>query len=129
MAEITDLTTRRARNVAAGFMEAYQRQRDAMRIAGVAASELAPGDDGVVVVADVAACMSAATLPPAGLTAPVLGRMRQVEEPAFAALDRAARAYWGSESIRRTLGQGAAETFRLLRAAMAPETTPGATPG
>jgi hypothetical protein len=119
MSDVTDLTTRRARLIAVGFMNAYQRQRDTMRIAGVPSSELAPGDDGETVVADVAACLTvAASLPRAGLTAPVLRRMSIVEEPAFAALARAARAYFGSEAIRRDLGQKAAEPFRLLRAAL-----------
>jgi hypothetical protein len=118
MPDVTDLTTRRARLIAAGFMAAYQRQRDAMRLAGVPSSELAPGDDGEVVVADVAACRTvAAALPRAGLSALVLRRMSVVEEGAFAALDRAVRAYWGSEAIRRGLGREAAEPFRLLRAA------------
>jgi hypothetical protein len=106
MSDVTDLTTRRARLIAVGFMNAYQRQRDTMRIAGVPSSELAPGDDGETVVADVAACLTvAASLPRAGLTAPVLRRMSIVEEPAFAALARAARAYFGSRRSGATWGR------------------------
>jgi hypothetical protein len=119
MSDVTDLTTRRARSIAQGFMAAYQHQRDTMRIAGVPSSELAVGDDGETVVADVAACMTVAhALPRAGLTAGVLRRMSIVEEAAFAALSRAAKAYFASEELRRDLGQKAAEPFRLLREAL-----------
>ena len=119
MSDITDLTTRRARNIAQGFMTAYQRQRDTMRIAGVPSSELAVGDDGETVVADVAACMTVAhALSSAGLTRSVMRRMSIVEEAAFAALARAAKTYFASEEIRRDLGQTAAERFRLLREAL-----------
>ena len=117
MSEIADLTTRRARAIAAGFMAAYQRQRDAMRIAGVPSSELAAGDDGETIVADVAACMTVATsLPRAGLTAAVLGRMRVVEEAAFAALARAAR----PTSPRRRCGATWAAPRRSPSACCAP---------
>lgn len=119
MPEIADLTTRRARAIAQGFMAAYQRQRDTMRIVGLPSAELAAGDDGGTVVADLAACMAVATsLPPAGLTAPVLDRMRGCEEGAFAVLSRAAAAYFASEELRRGLGLAAAEPFRRLRAAL-----------
>ena len=119
MSEIADLTTRRARAVARGFMAAYQRQRDMMRIVGVPSSELAAGDDGGTVVADLAACMTVATsLSAVGLTAPVLDRMRGCEEGAFAVLSRAASAYFASEELRRDLGRAAAEPFRLLRNAL-----------
>ena len=119
MPEIADLTTRRARAIAQGFMAAYQRQRDTMRLVGVPSAELAAGDDGGTVVADLAACMTVVTsLSPVGLTAPVLDRMRRCEEGAFAVLSRATHAYFASEALRRDLGRAAAEPFRLLRAAL-----------
>jgi hypothetical protein len=119
MSEITDLTTRRARTIAQGFMTAYQRQRTAMRLAGRPSAELAAGDDGETLVADVAACLAvASSLPRAGLTVTVLDRMRSVEEKAFAVLAGAAEAYFASEALRRNLGRAAAEPFRLLRAAL-----------
>lgn len=119
MPEITDLTTRRALLLAQGFMTAYQRQRTAMRLAGVPSAELAEGDDGETVVADVAACMTVATaLPRAGLSRQVLDRMQSVEERAFAVLSGAAQAYFASEALRRELGRAAAEPFRALRAAL-----------
>lgn len=119
MTEITDLTTRRALSIAQGFMTAYQRQRTAMRLAGRPSAELAAGDDGETLVADVAACLTiASSLPRAGLTATVLDRMRSVEERAFAVLSGAAETYFASEALRRDLGRAAAEPFRLLRAAL-----------
>ena len=119
MTEIADLTTRRARAIAQGFMAAYQRQRDAMRIVGVPSSELAAGDDGETIVADVAACMTVATsLPRAGLTSLVLDRMRTSEEAAFSVLSRAAEAYFASEALRSELGRIAVEPFRQLREAL-----------
>lgn len=119
MAEIADLTTRRARAIARDFMAAYQRQRDAMRIVGVPSAELAPGDDGETVVADVAACMTVATsLPRAGLTPAVLDRMRTAEEAAFHVLSKAAEAYFASGALRAELGRIAVEPFRQLREAL-----------
>jgi hypothetical protein len=119
MSEITDLTTRRALSLAKGFMTAYQHQRTAMRLAGRPSAELAPGDDGETLVADVAACLTiASSLPRAGLTATVLDRMRSVEGKAFSVLSGAAQAYYASEALRRDLGRNAAEPFRLLRAAL-----------
>jgi hypothetical protein len=121
MPEIADLTARRASVLAQSFMAAYQRQRDTMRLVGVPSAELAPGDDGETIVADVAACMTVATsLPRAGLTSAVLDRMRTQEETetAFFVLCKAAEAYFGSESIRRELGRMAVEPFRQLRAAL-----------
>ncbi len=116
MAEISDLTARRARQIAQTFMTAYQRQRNAMRIAGVPSAELAPGDDGETVVADVAACMTVATsLAPGALTPAVLGRMQVAEGDTFAVLRRAAEAYFASEVLRRDLGRSAAEPFLRLR--------------
>lgn len=121
MTEIADLVSRRARSTADAVMAAYERQRAAMRIAGRPSSQLAPGDDGGTLVADVAACMTVATsLSPVGLTAAVLDRMRVREEPAFAVLARAAQAYFASEALRRAMGGAAGERFRLLRAALAP---------
>ena len=119
MAEIADLTTRRAHMVAQSFMAAYQRQRDAMRIVGVPSAELAAGDDGETIVADVAACMTIATaLPRAGLTPAVLDRMRTADEAAFLVLSRAAEAYFGSRALREELGRIAVEPFRQLREAL-----------
>ena len=119
MSDIADLTTRRARTIAQGFMSAYQRQRDAMRIVGVPSAELAPADDGETIVADVAACMTVATsLPRAGLTPAVLDRMRTSEEGAFYVLSKAAEAYFASEALRSELGRIAVEPFRLLRDAL-----------
>ncbi len=119
MTEIADLLSRRARSTAEAFMAAYDRQRAAMRIAGRPSSELAPGDDGETVVADVAACMTVTTsLSPVGLTASVLDRMRAREEPAFAVLDRAAQAYFASEALRQAMGRAAVERFHLLREAL-----------
>jgi hypothetical protein len=119
MSEITDLTTRRARSIAQGFMAAYQRQRTAMRIAGVPSAELARADDGDTIVADVAACMTVAhVLSPVGLTSGVLDRMRACEEAAFKVLSQAAEAYFASEALRRDLGRAAVEPFRLLRQAL-----------
>ncbi|WP_210529111.1 hypothetical protein [Rubellimicrobium arenae] len=119
MAEIPDLTARRARMIADNLMTAYQRQRTAMRIAGVPSSELRAGDDGDTVVADVAACMTVAnSLSQVGLTRSVLDRMRTAEEAAFAVLTRAADAYFASEEVRRGLGASAAEPFRHLREAL-----------
>jgi hypothetical protein len=91
-----------------------------MRIAGRPSSELAPGDDGNTVMADLAACITVTTsLPPVGLTAAVLVRMRAGDEPAFAILARAAQANGASEALRRALGGAAAEPFRRLRDALA----------
>ncbi|EYD76864.1 hypothetical protein Rumeso_01822 [Rubellimicrobium mesophilum DSM 19309] len=119
MSEIADLTTRRARVLAQAFMTSYQRQRDAMRIVGLPSAELAEGDDGDTIVADVAACMTVATsLPRVGLTPAVLDRMRTAEEGAFHVLSKAAEAYFGSEALRRELGRIAVEPFRLLREAL-----------
>lgn len=119
MTDITDLTTRRARAIAQSFMDAYYRQRTAMRIAGVPSSELAAGDAGDTIVADVAACMTVANaLPRTGLTATVLQRMRGCEEAAFEVLNRAVEAYFASGALRRNLGAAAAEPFRLLRDAL-----------
>jgi hypothetical protein len=121
MSDITDLTTRRARSIAQGFMAAYQRQRQrtAMRIAGVPSAELARADDGDTIVADVAACMTIAqVLSPVGLTSGVLDRMRACEEAAFKVLSQAADAYFASEALRRDLGRAAVEPFRLLRQAL-----------
>lgn len=119
MAEIADLTARRAHALARDFMAAYQRQRDAMRIVGVPSAELAPGDDGEAIVADLAACMTVATsLPRFGLTPAVLERMRSLEEAAFLILSRAADAYFGSEALRIELGRIAVEPFRQLREAL-----------
>ncbi len=126
MAEIADLLSRRARSTAEAFMAAYDRQRAAMRVAGRPSSELAPGDDGGTVVADVAACMSVTTsLSPGGLTPAVLDRMRAREEPAFAVLARAAQAYFASEALRRAMGRAAAERFHLLREALPAPAGPG----
>ena len=119
MSEIADLTTRRARVLAQAFMAAYQRQRNAMRIVGVPSAELAEGDDGDTIVADVAACMTVATsLPRAGLTPAVLDRMRTSEEGAFHVLSKAAEAYFASSALRSELGRIAVEPFRLLREAL-----------
>ncbi|MBP1806741.1 hypothetical protein [Rubellimicrobium aerolatum] len=119
MTEIPDILTFRARRIALDLLTAYQRQRDAMRIAGVPSSELAEGDDGETVVADVAACMTvAARLPRAGLTPAVLERMRTAEEAAFTVLRRAAEAYFASGELRRELGRPAVEPFLHLRRAM-----------
>jgi hypothetical protein len=119
MSDITDLTTRRARTIAQTFMAAYQRQRTAMRIAGVPSAELARADDGETIVADVAACMTVANaLSPVGLTVAVLERMHACEEAAFRVLAQAAEAYVASEALRRDLGRPAAEPFRRLRQAL-----------
>jgi hypothetical protein len=119
MPDIPDLTTRRAQAIAQSFMAAYARQRDAMRIVGRPSAELAAGDDGETIVADVAACMTVATaLSPVGLTPVILDRMRVTEEAAFEALSRAAGAYFASEALRRDLGSPAAEPFRRLREAL-----------
>ena len=119
MSEIADLTARRARTIAQGFMSAYQRQRDAMRIVGVPSAELADGDDGDTIVADVAACMTVATsLPRAVLTPVVLDRMRTADEGAFHVLSKAAEAYFASAALRSELGRIAVEPFRLLREAL-----------
>ena len=123
MSEIADLTTRRARVVAQSFMAAYQRQGDAMRIVGGPSAELAQGDDGDTIVADLAACMTVATSRSrAGLTPAVLDRMRTAEEAAFHILSKAAEAYFASEALRSELGRIAVEPFRQLREAL-----PGAT--
>lgn len=118
MNDISDLLAHRARTAARGLLAAYQRQRDTMRLAGVPSSELAEGDDGSTVVADVAACMTVAGVAGSGLTAPVLARMRATEEAAFAVVARAADAYWASAALRRELGRAAEAPFQRLRAAM-----------
>ena len=119
MSEIADLTARRARAIAESFMAAYERQRNAMRIVGVPSAELAPGDDGDTIVADVAACMTVATsLPRAGLTPAVLDRMRASDEAAFHVLSKAAEAYFASEALRSVLGRIAVEPFGRLREAL-----------
>ena len=119
MSDIADLTTRRARAIAQAFMTSYQHQRNAMRLVGVPSAELAEGDDGDTIVADVAACMTVATsLPRAGLTPLVLDRMRTADEGAFHVLSKAAEAYFGSEALRRELGRIAVEPFRILREAL-----------
>lgn len=118
MTDVSDLLAHRARAAARGLLAAYQRQRDAMRIAGVPSSELAQGDDGTTVVADVAACMTVAGAAGSGLTAPVLARMRASEEAAFAVVTRAAQAYWASAALRRDLGRAAEASFERLRGAL-----------
>lgn len=119
MPEIADLTTHRARAIARGFMDAYQRQRAVMRIAGVCSAELTTADDGETLVADVAACMTVASaLSPVGLSASVLARMQACEEKAFGVMAKAVEVYFASEALRRDLGRAAAEPFRRLREAM-----------
>ena len=119
MSEIVDLPTRRARSVAQAFMDAYQRQRAVMRIAGVCSAELTTADTGETLVADIAACMVVTSgLSPAGLSAAVMARMQACEEKAFSVLAKAVEVYFASEALRRNLGRAAAEPFRRLREAM-----------
>lgn len=119
MSEIVDLTTRRARSIAQAFMETYQRQRTAMRIAGVCSAELTTTDRGETVVADVAACMTVASvMSPVGLTTAVLRRMQGCDEKAFGVIASAVEVYFASEALQRDLGRAAAEPFRRLRDAM-----------
>lgn len=119
MSEIVDLTTRRASSIAQAFMASYQRQRTAMRIAGVCSAELTTTDAGETVVADVAACLTVASvLSPVGLTAAVLRRMQGCEEKAFQVIAGAVQVYFASEALRRELGRTAAEPFQRLRDAM-----------
>jgi hypothetical protein len=120
MAIIAELTTYRAERLAQAFWTTYQRLSEYLLRVHCGAVGLVYTESGEEVLVDLAACLTVAQSPPwLDVTAPVLDKLRTVDDGAYTFLCGAVGAYFQSWELRQDLGSRAETSFAHLRAVLA----------
>ena len=120
MAIIADLTTYRAERFAQAFWTMHERLSEYLLHLHCGTMGLAYTDTGEEVLVDLAACLTVAQSPPwLDVTAPVLDKLRTVDDRAYTFLCGAVGAYFQSWELRQDLGSQAETSFAHLRAVLA----------